>query len=262
MGKGEKVEQAVVEESQAGTEIQEEAQAKTYTQEELDAAKAEIKTDADKQYQGIQRVVSQKDQKIKELEAKPTQPSIGGDDTVLEFLLQDRKSKAAELGETDPMIAKLEAELAERKQKQSQGAQLRWQEQVTQQQGEKFDQQIKEAGLDPSDERLDDFHDAFEDAKEDGKFGKAERKLDRILGKIKPSESKGKETEEDTFAKRLEEEKRKWMEEHGLLATETGGPSAGGQRSFTAEEIRTMSYKDFKANKEAINAAYIEGRVT
>lgn len=207
----------------SGTEI--EAKAKTFTQEELDAFKAEIEAEADKRYQGIQRVVSKKDQEIERL--RKAQPRETGDDTLLEVMLQDRRSKATELGEPDPVIARLETELAQRKRKQTQEAQLRWQEQVTQQHREKFDQRIQEAGLDPNDERLDDFQDAFEDAQEDGRFGKAERKLNRILSKVKEPKGKGKsETDEERIERLAEEKLRAKMEEQGLLITETGGPSA------------------------------------
>lgn len=47
------------------------------------------------------------------------------------------------------------------------------------------------------------------------------------------------ESEEDKFQKRLDEEKRKWMEEHGMLESETGGPSAssGSKEDATAKLV-------------------------
>lgn len=57
----------------------------------------------------------------------------------------------------------------------------------------------------------------------------------------KPTDTKGDkmESEEDKFQKRLDEEKRKWMEEHGMLESETGGPSAssGSKEDATAKLV-------------------------
>lgn len=73
---------------------------------------------------------------------------------------------------------------------------------------------------------------------DDAKLLRIERYLDKSMldeanALVAKAESKttdtNKETkvesEEDRFAKRLEEEKRKWMEEHGMLVSESGGPS-------------------------------------
>jgi len=56
-------------------------------------------------------------------------------------------------------------------------------------------------------------------------------RIDKAEEKISKAESTSKSTKEDAdvkFNKRLEEEKRKWMEESGLLKTETGMPSGRG----------------------------------
>jgi len=195
-----------------------EAQTKTYTQEELEAQIAQAKEEEQNKYKGYQRVVSAREREIERLKMQVAQPTSHAD----ELLLEELEARQTELGETNPRIAKLRAEIAKEKQREAQQAQIQWQERMTQEWRDKFDQRIKEAGLDPDNEKFDDFHDAFEDAQEDGRFGKAERKLNRILA-TKPKE---KPVTDDKYAKLLDEEKRKWMEEQGLLVTNAGGPSA------------------------------------
>lgn len=62
----------------------------------------------------------------------------------------------------------------------------------------------------------------------------AEKKIDKAEAKMTEEPTESKEPE-GTFEKRLEEEKRKWAEEEGLLTTETGGPSAS---SMSAQEAK------------------------
>ena len=59
-----------------------------------------------------------------------------------------------------------------------------------------------------------------------------------------------------------EDKDREYLERHGMLPTSTGAPSAGGSRSFTIAQIDKMSYEEYKANKEAIDTAQREGRIT
>lgn len=237
-GKKEEVEQTPKEQPKVETpEL--EGQTLPSTQEEIDALVATAtekgKAEAKEEYQGIQRVVSQKDQKIKELEAKAAQPSTSGDDVLLQLLIEERKSKTSEFGEADPMIPKLETILAQRKQAQVQSAQA------------KFYQQA-DATYKTAEEVFGDDVDALHDIRNlirAGDFDLAEKKVAQAKGKAKGEGSK--EPEDDKLAKFLEEEKRKWMEEHGLLKAETGGPSASGKRSYTPAELDEMPYKDWVA---------------
>ena len=226
------------------------------TQEDTYLAKAKEEADAKawEKYQGMQRVLAERERRIAELEAQVVSPSPSvGDDKLIELMIQDRKGKA-EFGEPDPIISQLEKELERRKYQQTQQVQLQWQQQVTRQWQEKFNQQIKEAGLDPQDELLDDFHDAFEDAKDNGKFGKAERKLNRILSKAKPTKAKPAETEDERIDRLAEEKYRAKLEEKGLLATDTGLPSGvGGPRTkaeaaqlYAAGKLTDSEYREWR----------------
>lgn len=253
-GKEKKVELTPVE---PVVELTPEAQTKTYTQQELDVLVARAKQEEEDKYKGFQRVVSAREKEIETLKQKVAQPSRASKAT--EVILEELKARQAEEGIVNPRIAQLEAEIAREKQ-------LEWQTQVTQQYEARFNQRIKDAGLDPNDETLEDFRDALEDAKEDGRFGKAERKLDKILTTIKPPEPKEKvtETEEDKFSKRLEEAKRQWMEEQGLLKTETGGPSASSGKVILMEDIKGMSPDEYRKafpTLEDFYKAMNEGRI-
>lgn len=231
--KGERVEPVIVEEPIAETIIETPAEAPS--QEQLmEALRVELKDREDKltlaesSLQGLRASQKERERKLKELEGKLVQPSRPSQLHASEVLLEELEAREKELGEPNPRIARLKAEIVRERQSETQAAQVQWQEQEIQRQQEKFNQQIKEAGLDPQDERLEDFQDAFEDAKDDGKFGKAERKLNRILSKVKPSEPKGKEVERDMKDEWIEEGRRQAKEELGLLTSQTGGPSGAG----------------------------------
>jgi len=191
-----------------------EPQEKTYSQEELDAAL----TEKEEAYKGLQKSIARQAEELGQLRKRATQPSslsVKRD----EIILEEMKRRAQEEGITNPRIAELEGELLREKQRESM-------ETYTSTYREKLNQKIKESGLDPTDEQFDGVWETFDIAYAvDGKFERADKKLDRVLSKPKP-EKKEIVVEKDDFTKRLEEEKRKWMEEQGLLATETGGPSA------------------------------------
>ena len=219
-----------------------EPQPKTYTQEELDALLGE----RDKAYQGIQRVVSQKDRKIRELEAPRTQPS-----KATKVILEEMEARQTEEGITNPRIAQLRAEIA--REEQAEGM-----ETITREWRGKITDKIVNAGLDPSDEAFDDVWESFDVAYAiDGKFERADKKADRILAKVKPVEKK--ETKPEDFDKRLEEEKRKWMEEQGLLATDTGGPSAGAKRWEEVRDRYIENPDDLSNKREYLRLRYERG---
>lgn len=195
--------------------------------EELDALKAAAieqgRLEAEDKYKGIQRTINKKNDEIERLKRKPTQPPIN-DFSLEEALIA---SKRGEVDANDPVIAQLEQALATRKRAATEQANAQYRDKIIGEQGEKFNKQIEDAGLDPDDERLDDFHDKFDEACIDGLFDKAERKLNRILSKVEPKKGKT-ESEDDTKAKWIEEGKRLGMEKMGLLKTDNNQPSGAG----------------------------------
>lgn len=234
-----------------------ETQTTVTPEEELETklaqAKAEGKAEAEEVYKGIQRTLSKKDTEIQELQKKLSQPSPTGS-KFKETVLADMRARATELGEPNPKIAELETELAIEKQQDNE----RRKDVITQGHREKFEQKIKDAGLDPDNESFDRVWDAVKIARSvDGKFEEAEARLDRVLAKVKPvkveSETEDKET------KLREEIEREVLEKHGLLKTETGGPSAGGKRTFTEDQIADRDF--YEANRDEILLANKEGRI-
>jgi len=221
------------------------------TQEELIAkareeARQEAYTKALKDYQ---RQAAKKDQKIDELEKQLAQTSRPVEDDLAEILLQERKGKASEYGEEDPLIPKLEGILAKRKEAQRQ-AQL-------QAYYSKADAIYKKAEEAYGEEDVDNLH-AIRTLIRAGDFDLAEKKI----AKAKPKEEKKEaETKTDSSPFVSEEAKRKWMEEHGLLESETPGPSGGSRRFWTREQIAGMSIEEYTKQQAEINKAWKEGRI-
>ena len=230
-----------------------EAQLEPLSQEEIDARIAEAKergkADAWEEYQGIQRVVAQKDQKIVELERQVAQASKTVEDDLVEILLQERKGKASEYGEEDTLIPKLEGILAKRKEAQKQ----------TQLQAyySKADAIYKKAEEAYSEDDVDSLH-AIRTLIRAGDFDLAEKKIAKAS---KREEKKEAEAKTDTSPFVSEEAKRKWMEEHGLLESETPSPSGGSRRFFTREQIAGMSIDEYTKLQAEINKAWEEGRI-
>jgi len=204
-----------VEQSEVGTP--EPQVVKTFTQEEVDAIKAEIKREEQRSIKGLQRVVSKKDDVIRELKQRPSAPE---DTTSIEYILQMAKSNKGEYGENDPLIPTLEAELNRRKQVAKNAEIETYKESIITGEREKLEAQITEAGFDPEDERFEDAFDMWDVSKLDGKFERAHRKLDRILKTVKLPEVK----EESTV-----ETKRKEMLASGT--TKVDVPGGGGSSS-------------------------------
>ena len=88
-----------------------------------------------------------------------------------------------------------------------------------------------------------------------GDFDLAEKKI----AKVKPKEEKKEAEPKDTSPFVSEEAKRKWMEEHGLLESETASPSGGGMMTFTTEQIADREF--YEKHREAILKAYAEGKI-
>jgi len=105
----------------------------------------------------------------------------------------------------------------------------------------------------------------IEDLLSSGRIDRAEAKLEKA---VKTTDTKKKvESEDERFARRLEEEKRKWMEETGQLESETGVPSAsGGLTGLTRESLDKKlkapgGVQWFKENEKEIDRLYMEGKI-
>lgn len=197
--------------------------------QELEKVKAELATAQEeaerwkKTHQTFQRdVVSKKDDKILELEAQVAHPS--SDDDLIQLLIDERRSKVSEFGEADPIIPRLETVIAKRKE-----AQVKAKQEAYYRQADAVYKSAEEVFGDD----VDTLH-IIRTYIRAGDFDLAEKKIAKAS---KPTEPKGKEvegTEDERFEKRLEEKKREWAEEHGLLTTETGGPSASSMSAQDA----------------------------
>jgi len=249
-GKKEEVEQ-IPEETLPSEETLPEALAEPPipTQEELIAqAKEEARQEAYmKALKDYQRQAAKKDQKIDELEKQLAQTSRPAEDDLAEILLQERKGRTSEYGEEDTLIPKLEALLTKKKEARKQ-AQL-------QAYYSKADAIYKKAEETYGEDDVDSLY-AIRTLIRAGDFDLAEKKI----AKVKPKdEKKEAEPKVDSSPFVSDEAKRKWMEEHGLLESETGGPSGGGLMTFTAEQIADREF--YEKNREAILKAYAEGKI-
>ena len=87
-----------------------------------------------------------------------------------------------------------------------------------------YQRRVEALGLSPNDENYLDVRDLVIE----GKYDRAEIRLKKLEAiKEEPPKEKIVETEEERFAKKLESEKLKWMEERGELVTDTGSPAGG-----------------------------------
>lgn len=175
-------------------------------------------------YKGFQRTVSKTQRENAELKKRLDTPAPTSPNRTQELLLADLKQREPE----SPLIAQIEQVMAGDKLKADQDA--RYQIQQTAALGEKakLEEQIEEAGLDPTHENFDDVWESWDLANQlDGKWERPQKKLTRILKAIVPKQ----EPEAKTEANTEEEAARKKAEENGTLITDTGRPSAAS-RSF------------------------------
>ena len=249
-GKKEEVEQ-IPEETLPGKETLPEALAEPSipTQEELIAqAKEEARQEAyAKALKDYQRQAAKKDQKIDELEKQLAQAPKTVEDDLVEILLQERKGKASEYGEEDTLIPKLEALLAKKKESQKQ-AQL---QAYYKEADAIYNLAVEAFGEDDVDSLY-----TVRTLIRSGDFDLIRKKIAKVS---KEGKKKEPETKEEVSPFVSEEAKRKWMEEHGLLESETASPSGGGMMTFTAEQIADREF--YEKHREAILKAYAEGKI-
>lgn len=141
----------------------------------------------------------------------------------------------------------------------------RQQAQIDTKREELYDQ-LREAGLDPTDESITaDLENALDDEMwmGDGSFKRADRQLKKILKNVKPSEVKEKvDTKKpETEAQLRERIEREVLEKHGLLKPEKANPSSVHGRTWSREEIRNMSPEDYVQNRKDIEEARQAGRI-
>lgn len=232
MATKEKVEeQADVKEPDETTAVAQETKI-SYSQEEVDALVATREEVARKtEFDRLNPILSEKGAELKRLQEQQAQPPKQTDDDLLQILIDERKGKVSEYGEADPVIPRLEAIVSKRKQTQSQ-AQIR---SFTQ----KADTIYKKAEEAYGDDDVDNLH-SIRTLIRAGDFDLAEKKIAKATKKGEPR--KEAEPKDDTFVS--EEAKRKWMEERGLLESDTNLPSGAGGH-YSAEAIGKMSHKEW-----------------
>ncbi len=94
----------------------------------------------------------------------------------------------------------------------------------------------------------------------DNDFDGAYARIGELAAKKQPPKVEEKKEEKVD----VEEIARKYMEEHGLLKTETATPSGSGSKIWTREEVQNMPPKEYRKNfpdAESFYKAIEEGRV-
>ncbi len=180
-----------------------------------------------KESKAHQAQVTKKAQELQRLQSQLQKPAQSNVSSELLKLYEEQDP-------TNPRIQSLKAQLAREEQ---------WarQNQITSDAKGGLEQKIREKGLDPEDEQFDSVWDAFIMAEvKDGNFTRADKRLDRILGRQKSPEIKEQPKKSEEVNE--EEVARKYLEKKGLLTSETGHPSASG-KSFQQFESDFISGK-------------------
>ena len=94
---------------------------------------------------------------------------------------------------------------------------------------------------------------------ESGLYSQADTKLEQFE-KTKPEPPKEKPEPKETEDERIERKAKELLIKQGLIPTGASGPSAGGEPSFTENQIADREF--YEKNREAILKAYQEGRIT
>lgn len=183
-------------------------EAKTFTQEEMD-------TEFKNRYKNIQRELAKRETEIKKLSSQ-IQPTSNRD-KITRQLIEEVKPDALPEWDKDVQYTQWQREVDSRK--------------------TKMEDQILAAGLNPDDEQFESVFDLFETAALSGRFERAEKKLERTLGKLKQATPKVEGKELDTL---VDERARKILEDKGQLVTESSLPS-GANRRWTSAEIERIA---------------------
>lgn len=227
-------------------ELVKEPEEKTPTAEEriatLQEERDKLTKERDEAQRGLSTAHSKLTQKDKEIRGKnAVNTRIDGLEETIRILagMQDEKLGELEDGKKTDYLGKFDDIVKGQKTAREQEIAKAQQEEDFKHRDELWSK-AKEFGTYEDNDNVAEIYDALME----GKTYKAERILGK-LGKTKPTDTKGDkvESEEERFTKRLEEEKRKWMEEKGMLVSETGGPSGASPND---EQIR----KNYRENSD------------
>lgn len=201
-------------------------QEKTFTQEEVEAGLSRLREEEIKKYQGLQKVVSRKDQQIEQLKQSPKPQSKVTNKLIDEIEHLARNSDDG-LASTNRIAALKQELVKEENIAQGEAFANDWHS--------KINQKIIDAGYDPNDDAFVDVEEAYQTAYySHGKFELAEKKADRILKSLQPTKTEEKvETPPITPQKRtfsdedLEEAERLINEKKGLSVSDSGRITSG-----------------------------------
>ena len=260
MAKKETAEQVTTENvtEQQKAVVKEDAQAQVFTPEQqtqIDALVAEAKMAQEQ----LQTEVERKETVIQRLQKrKPEEQPRQGDDLFFaRQYVRDKQRRAQELGEIDPEIPILQQEINRREAvAQQQRMWQDWQGEI-QNQEDALTKKLEDAGINPNSPEAIPTWESFAMAKQHADFSFANKKADLLIGKPKETKGEKKAPLSDDDKEELE---RQFMEKHGLLKSETGGPSGGG-RTFTREQIAAMPIEEFESLKPEIDKARKEGKI-
>lgn len=226
------------------------------TRDDLNKIKEEAKAEALNQYKGIQRVIDKVQRENKTL--KEQLSKIQSQPADLDAVYETLESNARAAGDTEAAakIAILRDAEAKRKQNSAATSKFIEQDRIIQEEREKLEVRMNEAGLDPDDPKFDRVWAEFKvAANTDGNFTEANRLLDKRIGKKaeEKAEVKAVETEKQ-MRERIE---REVLEKHGLLTPEKTHP-AGDKESIEqlmTKDTRRMSLAELNEHQKKLNSA-------
>ena len=240
----EETEKDSVEETSTQESVEEQI---TKLREEVEAAKS-LAREKDEGFKTLQRKY---DRLYKQ---KQPEPQKNDSSKTIKKLADEIEHLGKDTYSDDPSararMTALKTELAELERQEAYNARLRQQEQLAREARDNLEDKIRDAGLEPDDEKFDAVWTSWELASlADGKFERAEDKLTRILSRIKPKETEEEEKKPvETEAQMRERLEREILEKHGLTKPEKKTPSG---LSADEKEIRKR-YRENPNDKSAL----------
>jgi len=239
-------------------EVEPETQTETTTPDiekiKVEARLAGLK-EAEEKYKGIQRTIAQKDRELEQLRKRSVPEQ---DDSILEFLLADKK-KNLEYGDHDPVVAQLEAKIRERKIHKAQEDADRYREQKVSEAKAELENKLADADDITFKEMMIAVDDASWNARSEDDFKKRvellHKKLDRTKEKAMPKVEPSKVDVEEDREKWYQERRRKEMAGNGELTTDAGMSSAGSgswiefEKRYVSGQVSDDEYRS-RAIKE------------
>ena len=188
-------------------------------------------TQAEENWKNEQRVSSRKEQEIQSLQGRISDMGSSNEmSQAMMALLAQQSGRSAE--EIEGEVQANKPDLLKGFQALQQKAKIDKQQDEAKKIGEQYRKRVEALGLTSKDKA---YREIYRDVRE-GNFEFADVAIAALEAeKAKQVAEQPQGTEDERFERRLEEEKRKWAEEEGLLTTETGGPSAS---SMSAQEAK------------------------